>query len=99
MILGKGEETIDDLLNMAGCQQGDSNLQATAYKPSIPVDLRRVNGEEIPKLSSMSLKKVRKKTLDQVDKEVISCALEKRAGTEAKLRHCLTSVTNLFLKG
>ena len=75
MILGEGEETIDDLLNTARYHQKGSDLKATAYNPSIPVDLWRVNGEELPDLSSLSLKKVKKKALDRVEKEVISYVL------------------------
>jgi len=77
LILGDGEETIDDLLNTAGPQQRDPELMANRPLPSIPVDLWRVNGEEVPDLSSLSLKKVRKKVLDRVEKEVISYVLEK----------------------
>jgi DNA-binding NtrC family response regulator len=61
MILGEGEETIDDLLNTAGSQQRSQEFMATGPKPSIPVNLWRVNGEKVPNLSSLSLKKVRKK--------------------------------------
>jgi transcriptional regulator with PAS, ATPase and Fis domain len=77
MILGSGEETIDDLLNTAGSQQRGPEFMATGSKPSILVDLRRVNGDKAPNLSLLSLKKVRKKALDRVETEVISYVLEK----------------------
>jgi transcriptional regulator with PAS, ATPase and Fis domain len=76
MILGEGEETIDDLLNTAGSQPSGPDFMAAASKPSTPVNLWRVNGEKVPDLSSLSLKKIKKKTLDRVEKEVISCVLE-----------------------
>jgi two-component system response regulator AtoC len=62
LILGEGEETIDDLLNTAGPRQRGPELVTNESKPSIPVDLWKVNGEKEPNLSSLSLKKIRKKT-------------------------------------
>ena len=84
MILGEGEETIDDLLNTAGPQQRGPEFMATGSKPSIPVDLWGVNGDKAPNLSSLSLKKVRKKALDRVEKEVISYVLGKTGWNRSK---------------
>jgi DNA-binding NtrC family response regulator len=75
MILGEGEEAIDDLLNTAGAQQRNPAYTAPESIPSIIDDLGRVNGEKVPDLSSFSLKKVCKKTLNRVEKEVISYVL------------------------
>ena len=75
MILGEGEETIDELLNTSVRQQRGSEFQEAGTKLSIPVDLWRVNGEKVPNLSSLSLKKVRKKAVDRTEKEVISYVL------------------------
>ena len=85
MILGEGEETIDDLLNTSVRQQRGPEFQATSTKPSIPVDLWGLNGDKAPNLSSLSLKKVRKKALDRVEREVISYVLEK-TGWEPKAK-------------
>ena len=84
MILGEGEETIDELLNTAGPRQRSPEFIATGAKPSIPVDLWGVNGDKAPNLSSLSLKKVRKKELDRVEKEVISYVLEKTGWNRIK---------------
>ena len=84
MILGEGEETIDELLNTAGPQQRGHEFMAIWSKPSISVDLWRVNGDEMPNLSSLSLKKVRKKALDRVEKEVISYVLGKTGWNRSK---------------
>ncbi len=84
MILGEGEETIDDLLNTAAHRQRGYELPSTESKPSIPVDLWGVDGDKTPNLSSLSLKKVRKKALDRVEKEVISYVLEKTGWNRSK---------------
>jgi transcriptional regulator with PAS, ATPase and Fis domain len=84
MILGEGEETIDELLNTADPQQRSPGFMTAGAKPSIPVDLWGVNGDKAPNLSSLSLKKVRKKALDRVEKEVISYVLEKTGWNRSK---------------
>jgi transcriptional regulator with PAS, ATPase and Fis domain len=84
LILGEGEETMDDLLNTAGSRQRGPEFIAAGSKPSIPVDLWGVNGDKAPNLSSLSLKKVRKKALDRVEKEVISYVLEKTGWNRSK---------------
>jgi transcriptional regulator with PAS, ATPase and Fis domain len=84
MILGEGEETIDDLLNTSARQQTGTEFQTASAKPSIPVDLWGLNGDKAPNLSSLSLKKVRKKALDRVEREVISYVLEKTGWNRSK---------------
>ncbi|MDH3883458.1 MAG: sigma-54-dependent Fis family transcriptional regulator, partial [Desulfobacterales bacterium] len=84
LILGEGEETIDDLLNTAGPRQRGPELVTNESKPSIPVDLWKVNGEKEPNLSSLSLKKIRKKTANRVEKEFISYILEKTIWNRTK---------------
>jgi transcriptional regulator with PAS, ATPase and Fis domain len=84
MILGEGEETIDDLLSAAAPRQPGSEFQPHEAKPSIPVDLWGADGDKPPDLSSLSLKKVRKKALDRVEKEVISYVLEKTGWNRSK---------------
>jgi transcriptional regulator with PAS, ATPase and Fis domain len=84
LILGEGEETIDDLLNTAGSKPRGPEFMAAGAKPSIPVDLWRVNGDKALNLSSLSLKKVRKKELDRVEKEFISYVLEKTGWNRVK---------------
>ena len=68
MLLGKGDETIGNLLKTAGPQQPGPEFMATGFKVkhSIPVNLWRINGEKVPNLSSLSLQKIRKKALNQV---------------------------------
>jgi len=84
MILGEGEETIDDLLRTNIHSQSSPEFQAVGARPSIPVDLWGINGDKTPSLSSLSLKKVRKQALDRVEKEVISYVLEKTGWNRSK---------------
>jgi two-component system response regulator AtoC len=84
MILGEGEETIDDLLRASAHPQNSPEFQAAGSRPPIPVDLWGFDGEKSPNLSSLSLKKVRKKALDRVEKEVISYVLEKTGWNRSK---------------
>jgi DNA-binding NtrC family response regulator len=85
MILGEGEETIDDLLNAPIISpQQSSKFMASESKLSITDGLWRVNGEEMPNLSSLTLKKIRKKALDRVEKEVISYVLENTAWNRSR---------------
>jgi DNA-binding NtrC family response regulator len=84
MILGEGEETIDDLLNTNARNQRGPEFQTAGAKPSIPVDLWGLDGDKAPNLSSLSLKKVRKKALDRVEREVISYVLEKTGWNRSK---------------
>jgi DNA-binding NtrC family response regulator len=57
---------------------------AAEAKPSIPVDLWGGNGDKAPNLSSLSLKKVRKKEQDRVEKAFISYVLEKTGWNRGK---------------
>jgi two-component system response regulator AtoC len=84
IILGEGEQIIDQLLITTGPQQRYNELVATESKPSIPVYLWEVNGEERSDFSSFSLKKICKKTLNQVEKEVISYVLANTGWNRSK---------------
>jgi transcriptional regulator with PAS, ATPase and Fis domain len=84
MILGEGEETIDDLLKVPINQQCNATFRTVDSIPSITDDLWRVNGEKVRNLSRLSLKKVRKKVVNSVEKEVISYVLEKTGWNRTK---------------
>jgi two-component system response regulator AtoC len=77
MILGEGEDTIDDLINAPSAQQRGAEFIGADAGPSIMDDLLRINGEKVPNLSSLSLKKLRKTLVDRAEREVISYILEK----------------------
>ncbi len=94
MILGEDEETIDDLLSAAGKRENTVGVQSTIGKPSIPIELFGLNGENAANLSSLSLKKIRKKALDRVEKEVITYVLEKTGWNRSKA----TKILNISYK-
>jgi two-component system response regulator AtoC len=84
LILGEGEEIIYELLKAPISQQRGSESIAYESSSSFMDDLRRVNGEKVPCLSSLSLKKVRKKMVNRFEKEVISYVLEKTGWNRSK---------------
>jgi two-component system response regulator AtoC len=84
MILGEGEKTINDLLKAPITQQHNAKFKTADSIPSIIDDLERVNGEKVSDLSSFSLKKVCRKTLNRVEKEVISYVLENTGWNRTK---------------
>ena len=90
MILGEDEETIGDLLSAADKRENPVGVQSTIGKPSIPIELIGLNGENAANLSSLSLKKIRKKALDRVEKEVIIYVLEKTGWNRSKAVKILT---------
>ena len=94
MILGEDEETINDLLKAPDKQDRVADIQAAITKPSIPIDLLGLNDDGAANLSSLSLKKIRKKALDRVEKEVISYVLEKTGWNRSKA----TKILNISYK-
>jgi two-component system response regulator AtoC len=99
LILGESEETIDELLNVPVPQQCSSEFIASEFRPSIMDVIWREIGEKMPNFSSLSLKKVRKKVLNVVEKELISYVLEKTRWNRTKAARILnTSYKNLLYK-
>ena len=94
MILGEDEETINDLLNAPGKQDRVADIQAAITKPSLPIDLLGLSDDSAANLSSLSLKKIRKKALDRVEKEVISYVLDKTGWNRSKA----TKILNISYK-
>jgi transcriptional regulator with PAS, ATPase and Fis domain len=84
MILGECEEPIDAMLNGQIRQTQPSGLQLPETKPTIPIDLWGGNGENSLSLDSLSLKKVTKKAVARVEKEVISYVLGKTGWNRSK---------------
>ena len=94
LILGEDEETINDLLSVPEKQDRVAEIQSAFSKPAIPIDLLGLNDENAGNLRSLSLKKIRKKALDRVEKEVISYVLEKTGWNRSKA----TKILNISYK-
>jgi two-component system, NtrC family, response regulator AtoC len=82
MILGEGEENINGLLG-GGLQASEAAGVPSEPAAAAPAP-RLFDTRELSDLSTLSLKKMRKKAMDQVEKEVISYVLEKTAWNRSK---------------
>jgi transcriptional regulator with PAS, ATPase and Fis domain len=84
MILGNGEDSLDDMLMGPPARTRASGLPASAEQPPSPADLLGFDINKPPDLSSLSLKKIKKKAMDHVEKEVIAYVLEKTGWNRSK---------------
>jgi len=94
MILGGSEDDLDDMLigNETRPQAADS--QASASRLLSPVELLEFDTNDPPDLSSLSLKKIKKKAIVRVEKEIISYVLEKTGWNRSKA----TKILNISYK-
>jgi transcriptional regulator with GAF, ATPase, and Fis domain len=81
MILGDGEENLNGLLQSSGLP-GAAAAPAAVALPAHPVQF--LDAKELADLSALSLKKMRKKAMDQVEREVISHVLAKTGWNRSK---------------
>jgi transcriptional regulator with PAS, ATPase and Fis domain len=82
MILGDGEENISALMN-----PGDAGAHTEKTAPANEMTLtppHAFDPNEIGDLSALSLKRMRKKAMDQVEREVIAYVLKKTAWNRSK---------------
>jgi len=84
MILGNGEENLDDMLTGSLIRPRAAEPAAPAGQPAAPRDILGFGGSEPPDLSSLSLKTIKKKAMDRVEKEVISYVLNKTGWNRSK---------------
>jgi transcriptional regulator with PAS, ATPase and Fis domain len=84
MILGDGEENINGILRSASPPPPSTRPRSSADGSSIPIDVFGTNGDGAPDLANLSLKKIKKKAMDRVEKEVISYVLEKTGWNRSK---------------
>jgi len=82
MILGDGEENLNGLLQPP--DSGDLPAAAPAGGPSAAGPPKILGANDLADLSSLSLKKMRKKAMDQVEREVISYVLAKTGWNRSK---------------
>jgi DNA-binding NtrC family response regulator len=84
MILGNGEENLDDMLMGNSNQKRPTGLPRSTGQTVTPIDLLGFDSSAPPDLSSLSLKKIKKKAMDRVEKEVIAYVLEKTGWNRSK---------------
>lgn len=84
MILGDSAENIDDLLQDSDMRAYSENRNPANLEPLVNSELLNLNGAGDSNLSSLSLKKVRKRVLDRVEKEVIAYVLSKTGWNRSK---------------
>lgn len=84
MILGDDETTMNDLLNTPAASNQAGSLNSGNSETLIISDLLGSNGDNAIDLNSLSLKKIRKKALGRVEKEVISYVLAKTGWNRSK---------------
>lgn len=82
MILGDGEENINALTNP---DEENGETAKSAFPVAVPASTpQAIDPKEFGDLSALSLKKMRKKAMDQVEREVISYVLQKTAWNRSK---------------
>jgi len=84
MILGNGEDNLDDMLMGNLNQPRAANLPRSASHPATPMDILGFDSSAPPDLTSLSLKKIKKKAMDRVEKEIIAYVLEKTGWNRSK---------------
>ena len=95
MILGNGEDSLDDMLmGPPPARSHTADSPTSAEQPPAPLDFLGFNINKPPDLSSLSLKKIKKKAMDHVEKEVIAYVLEKTGWNRSKA----TKVLNISYK-
>ena len=84
MILGSGEDNLDDMLMGNLNQPRAAGILKSANQSATPMDILGFDSSAPPDLSSLSLKKIKKKAMDRVEKEVIAYVLEKTGWNRSK---------------
>ncbi len=84
MILGDSEESMEDLLQGSDGHAYSGSGHSGTVNPFFNSDLLNIDSESDAGLNSLSLKKVRKKVLDRVEKEVIAYVLNKTGWNRSK---------------
>jgi transcriptional regulator with PAS, ATPase and Fis domain len=94
MILGNGDDSLDDMLMGSPARTRGGGLPALPDQPPSPMDILGFDINRPPDLSSLSLKKIKKKAMDHVEREVIAYVLEKTGWNRSKA----TKVLNISYK-
>jgi transcriptional regulator with PAS, ATPase and Fis domain len=94
MLLGDGIDSLDDMLMDSPAQTRAGGLPASVEQPPSPMEFLGFDINKPPDLSSLSLKKIKKKAMDHVEKEVIAYVLEKTGWNRSKA----TKILNISYK-
>ena len=94
MILGNGEDSLDEMLMGPPARTRADGLPASAEQPPSPMDYLGLDINKPPDLSSLSLKKIKKKAMNHVEKEVIAYVLDKTGWNRSKA----TKILNISYK-
>jgi transcriptional regulator with PAS, ATPase and Fis domain len=84
MVFGVDEDNIGDMLSVVNGSNSTVSNQRLLRNSSNMISYLKLNGEQMPDLSSLSLKKIRKRVKSQIDREVIQYALEKTGWNRTK---------------
>jgi transcriptional regulator with PAS, ATPase and Fis domain len=94
MILGSSEDSLDDMLIGGETRPQAADLPASAGQFLSHADLLEFDINDPPDLSSLSLKKIKKRAIVRVEKEIISYVLEKTGWNRSKA----TKILNISYK-
>jgi two-component system response regulator AtoC len=94
MILGHGDDSLDDMLMGPPARTRGGGLPAAADQPPSPMEFLGFDINQPPDLSSLSLKKIKKKAMDHVEREVIAYVLDKTGWNRSKA----TKILNISYK-
>ena len=94
MLLGDGIDNLDDILMGPPARTRAGGSPAPAEQPPSPMDFLGFDINKPPDLSSLSLKKIKKKAMDHVEKEVIAYVLQKTGWNRSKA----TKILNISYK-
>ena len=94
MILGSGEDSLDDMLIGGETRPQTPNSLSLPGQILSRADLLEFDINDSPDLSSLSLKKIKKKAIVRVEKEIISYVLDKTGWNRSKA----TKILNISYK-
>jgi transcriptional regulator with PAS, ATPase and Fis domain len=94
MILGSSEDSLDDMLIGNEARSQPPHIPTSAGQLLSSADLLEFDTNDPPDLSSLSLKKIKKKAIVRVEKEIISYVLEKTGWNRSKA----TKILNISYK-
>jgi len=75
LVMGNWEEIVDELTHSSYATNNLTTTETSSKEPSIVSDILNSAGASPPDLESFSLKEIKRKTLDKVEKEAISYVL------------------------